>query len=69
MVKREIKDEMARVYMSHECPACGGKKIPLRWLCISCRGRTAETPANVLVTEYCERHMAAVQNLIAVAKT
>ena len=68
VVQRDIKDILAMEYSSSVCPACGEKKRPLRWLCLRCRNATTPSPENDLVTEYCAKHLDAVQQVIALAK-
>lgn len=68
VVQRDIKDDLAHSYMAVVCPACGRKKRPLRWLCLKCRNATTPSPENDLVTEYCAKHLEAVQGVISLAK-
>lgn len=68
VVERDIKDELALSYGSTVCPGCAAKKRPLRWLCMKCRDATTPSPENDRVTEYCAKHLEAVQGVIALAK-
>lgn len=68
MVERDIKDDLANGYMAIVCPACGEKKRPLRWLCLKCRNATTPSKENDDVTEYCAKHLDAVQRVIELAK-
>lgn len=69
LLNRNEKMQVFRMSASAKCPACGGRKTRLHWLCVPCQALVDGSPENDALTVACSTHAVTARALVDLAKT